>query len=229
MKKELENIGFTIIESTYSNEEVDEILKYLNDREISGQFGVREFLFKNPELKVTVFNKKLLNIIEQISPNCTKSIKSIYFDKPPNSNWVVNWHQDLTINLSNRKDIAQYKNWRENEERTVVQPNREFLESIFTIRIHLDDCSKENGALRVIEKSHLNGTINIKEWMKNKVGTETICEVKKGGILIMKPLTLHSSRRTENEMNRRVIHIEFTSQELPIGLNWKEKVEFEKV
>ena len=99
MKKELENIGFTIIESIYSKEEIDEILKYLNDREISGQFGVREILFKNPEIKSIVFNENLINIIEQISPKCTKSIKSIYFDKPPNSNWVVNWHQDLTINL----------------------------------------------------------------------------------------------------------------------------------
>lgn len=100
------------------------------------------------------------------------------------------------------------------------------LESIFTIRIHLDDCTKENGALRLIEGSHKKGVIQISDWIVNKEGTETICEVNKGGVLIMKPLTLHASRRSENEQNRRVIHIEFTDQELPDGLGWKELIEF---
>ena len=137
----------------------------------------------------------------------------------------MNWHQDLTINLSNRKEETGFKNWRTNKERTVVQPNKKILESMFTIRIHLDDCTRENGALRIIEKSHTKGVIEITEWMKAKEGIERICEVKKGGIVLMKPLTLHSSRRTENEQSRRVIHIEFTDMELPVGLNWKEKVE----
>jgi len=61
--------------------------------------------------------------------------------------------------------------------------------------------------------------------MKNKDGTEKICEVKKGGVLIMKPLILHASKRTENQKNRRVIHVEFTDQELPNGLNWNEKID----
>ena len=43
----------------------------------------------------------------------------------------------------------------------------------------------------------------------------------------MKPLILHASKRTENQMNRRVIHIEFTDKEIPQALNWKEKIEFE--
>ena len=51
MKTEFEHIGFTIIESVYSLEELHEILKFLGDNEISGQFGVREFLYKNPEIK----------------------------------------------------------------------------------------------------------------------------------------------------------------------------------
>ena len=227
MKTELDKRGYTIIESIYSNKEVDEILSYLDSKNFSGQFGVREFLYQNSDIAKKVFTKKLLEVIKQIAPNCKKSIKSIYFDKPPSSNWIVNWHQDLTVNLQNRLEINGYKNWRENDERIVAQPNKELLESIFTIRIHLDDCTKENGALRVIEESHLNGAIDITEWIKTKIGQETICEVTKGGVLIMKPLVLHSSRRTENRMNRRVIHIEFTDQELPIGLKWKERVEFE--
>lgn len=130
--------------------------------------------------------------------------------------------------LTDKKETANFKNWRVKDGRTVVQPNKKLLENIFTIRIHLDDCTKENGALRVIEKSHKKGIIEMKNWTKSKNDVEKICEVQSGGIVIMKPLILHSSKRTENEQKRRVIHIEFTDQELPTGLHWNEKIEFNK-
>ncbi len=229
MESTLSKNGFEIIENIYSEREVNEILNLVELKEIENKFGVREFLSDNPEITKKVFSKKLIKIIEQISPNCDKSIKSIYFDKPPNANWIVNWHQDLTINLTNKKEVNNFKNWRVKNERTIVQPDNELLENIFTIRIHLDDCTKENGALRVIENSHKKGVIEIKDWIKNKNGVERICEVRKGGIVIMKPLILHSSKRTENQKNRRVIHIEFTDKELPSGLNWKEKIKFKLI
>lgn len=223
MRTELEDKGFEIIEEVYTEQEVNEILAILVAKEYESQFGVREFLLDNPEIAEKVFTPKLLGIIETISPNCDKSIKSIYFNKPPSANWIVNWHQDLTINLKGKGDAPNFKHWRVSQERTIVQPTREILESIFTIRIHLDDCTKENGALRVIENSHKQGVIEIMAWMKDKPGTEKIAEVKKGGVLLMKPLTIHASKRTENQKNRRVIHLEFTAMELPEGLQWKEK------
>lgn len=224
MESVLTQKGFEIIENVYSKVELNDIIQLIESKEIGGKFGVREFLVDNPDIADKIFTKKLLSIIKSISPNRNKSIKSIYFDKPPNANWIVNWHQDLTINLTNRREVTGFKNWRTNQVHTVVQPSRKILERIFTIRVHLDDCTKENGALGVIENSHKNGIIEVKDWISHKTGIEKICEVKAGGTLMMKPLILHSSRRTENQKNRRVIHIEFTDSELPNGLRWKEKM-----
>lgn len=220
----LDQNGFEIIQNIYSTDEIDEIVQLVESLDLENRFGVREFLSDHPAITKKVFTARLIEIVKHIAPNCDKSIKSIFFDKPPQANWIVNWHQDLTINLTNQKEVDGFKNWRKTNERIIVQPDTKMLESIFTIRIHLDDCTEENGALRVIEGSHKNGVIEIKDWIKSKNGTERICEVGKGGIVIMKPLTLHSSRRTENNKNRRVIHIEFTDQALPDGLQWKEKV-----
>ena len=225
MRNSLREKGFKIIENIYSSKEIDEILTLLDSKEIDNKFGIREFLMDHPEIQEKVFTKKLKKIIHQIAPNCHKSIKSIYFDKPPSANWIVNWHQDLTINLRNRKEVENYKNWRTKEDRVVVQPDLDMLDSIFTIRIHLDDCKKENGALRIIESSHRKGVIQISDWIIDKAGKERICEVNKGGVLVMKPLVLHASRRTENNLNRRIFHIEFTEKELPKGLEWKERIE----
>lgn len=226
MSPTLATNGYELIPAVYSEKEVNDMLTIIKTKRLDKQFGVREFLLDNLELKDKIFTDNLKNIIHRIAPNCTKSIKSIYFDKPPNANWIVSWHQDLTINLKKKKETSGFKNWRVKPERVVVQPTQKILENIFTIRIHLDDCTKQNGALRVIDNSHQKGVIDIKEWIKEKVGHEQICEVKKGGIMLMKPLLLHASKRTENQKNRRVIHIEFTDQELPNGLEWKEKIKF---
>lgn len=55
-----------------------------------------------------------------------------------------------------------------------------------------------------------------------KVEDEIICKIKKGECMLMKPLTLHASSRTKNEMQRRVIHLEFSNMKLKKPLDWKE-------
>lgn len=228
MRKELNKLGFEIIEHVYSAREINTIISVIENQYLENKFGIREFLLNQPILHEIIFNEKLIQVIKSISSSCNKIIKSVYFDKPPSANWIVNWHQELTINLVERKEINGYKNWRVTKNRVIVRSPREFLEKIFTIRIHLDDCMEENGALRIIEGSHKEGVIEIKDWMKDKKGTEKVCEVKAGGIIIMKPLILHSSRRTENMKNRRVIHVEFTDEELPNVLSWKEMMKINK-
>lgn len=221
----LDELGYEIIEDVYSKNEIDEMLHLIKSENLDGKFGEREILIRIPKLQELVFNRKLTQRIKSIIENAI-SIKSIYFDKPPNSNWIVNWHQDLTINIKGRIDDPAFKNWRNLETRTVVQPPLSILENIFTIRIHLDDCNEKNGALRVCEKSHNSGVILIKNGIDEYLKNEKVCEVQKGGILIMKPLILHSSRRTENKLKRRVLHIEFTNSTLPQELYWNEKINF---
>ena len=54
---------------------------------------------------------------------------------------------------------------------------------------------------------------------------EFVCEMKKGGIMLMKPLILHASGRTTNGKNRRVIHLELNKHDLQEPLSWLEYLE----
>ncbi len=200
---------------------MDELLRQLG---VEQKFGLREFLKRYPALVELVFNASLRTLLGNLFSGPPQLIKSIYFDKPPAANWVVNWHQDLTINLQERKEATGYTNWRTTAARTVVQPDTPFLEHMITVRIHLDACTAENGALLVIPASHLLGVIDMKHWQRTEDDPEHICEVKRGGVLLMKPLMLHASRRTTGDLPRRVIHLEFTDLALPEGLAWKEVV-----
>lgn len=223
--EQLEQDGFVTIPKIYNKSEVENIIKFIEANQTEKVFGEREYLIKYPKLVDAIFTPNLREILDDFFTQAYAIIKSIYFDKPPNANWVVNWHQDLTINLDTKSNIIGFPNARKLKERIVLRPNIKVLENIVTVRIHLDDCTQENGALRVIKNSHQNGVIAISDWLLKKTGEEIICEVPAGGCLFMKPLTMHSSRRTENKKNRRVLHVEFCSMPLEKELKWKERIE----
>ncbi len=221
--------GYAIINNVYKDEEISCILKTIeksdsnNDsfRKTKDVFAIRKVLNEIPEIKPYIFNKNLKKIIKSIGDENFFVVKSIYFDKPETSNWFVAYHQDLTISVKNKKEINEYSNWTKKQDQFAVQPPLKILENIFTIRIHLDTTTKENGAVKVIEKSHLLG-IYRPELIDKSKERETICEVEKGGIMLMKPLTLHSSTRTTNHKRRRVLHIEFSNSKLPENIEWSE-------
>lgn len=141
------------------------------------------------------------------------------------SNWFVAYHQDLTISVDKKVETENFGPWTVKQNQFAVQPPLEILKSNFTIRIHLDDTDEQNGALKVIPKSH--NAIYRPETIDWEKESEVVCNVNKGGIMIMKPLLLHSSGRTTNNKKRRVIHIEFGNQNLPQNLNWSEYLNFE--
>lgn len=221
--------GFAIIDNVYNDDEVNTILELIEKsdsgketyRKTQDVFAIRQALKEIPKLKDYVFNDSIKEIIKSIGGNNYFVVKSIYFDKPETSNWFVAYHQDLTISVKNKIDSQGFSNWTKKQNQFAVQPPLEILENIFTIRIHLDTTTNENGAVKVIEKSHLYG-IYRPEFIDKTKEKETICEVEKGGIMLMKPLTLHASTRTTNHKRRRVLHIEFSNSKLPESLEWSE-------
>jgi ectoine hydroxylase-related dioxygenase (phytanoyl-CoA dioxygenase family) len=233
---EINSEGFAIIENVYSENEIEKIISEIEKvtenetenstfRKSEDLFAIRQFHKEIPETLNFIFNQNLREIIKLNFGENYFITKSIYFDKPEKSNWFVAYHQDLTISVDKKVEIQNYENWTTKQNQFAVQPPKEILEQNFTIRIHIDKTTKENGALKVLNKSHKKGIIRI-ENIEIENETETICEVEKGGIMVMKPLIFHASNKTTNNERRRVIHIEFSNQKLPNELEWSEKTNF---
>lgn len=222
--------GFSIINDVYTNQEIEKILAVINQadtnkdtfRKSTDLFAIRQFLKEVPETYNLIFNDRLKEIIKSEFGSDYFVVKSIYFDKPEQSNWFVSYHQDLTISVDKKVDLANFGPWTVKQGQFAVVPPLKLLKNLFTIRIHLDDTDENNGALKVIPKSHLK-EIYRPETIDWQIEKETTCSVKRGGIMLMKPLLLHSSSKTTNNKKRRVIHIEFSNSELPSELHWAEK------
>jgi ectoine hydroxylase-related dioxygenase (phytanoyl-CoA dioxygenase family) len=224
--------GFAILENIFSQEEINKIIELIEQidtnkptfRKTNDLFAIRQFLKEIPKITELIFNNKFRQLIESILGNKAFLVKSIYFDKPEQSNWFVAYHQDLTISVNQKTMLEGYGPWTVKQDQFAVQPPLEILQNSYTFRIHLDDTDEKNGALKVLPGSHAKGICRPEtiDWSQGK---EVFCPVKEGGVMIMRPLLLHASNKTTNHHKRRVIHLEFSNKELPAEIKWAERFE----
>jgi len=98
----------------------------------------------------------------------------------------------------------------------------ELLEKMLAVRIHLDDCDERNGALRVLPETHRFGRLSSEQIKQLRVWKqETVCAARAGDVMLMRPLLLHASGKSDGNGHRRVLHIEYAGMELPGGLRWR--------
>ncbi len=125
--------------------------------------------------------------------------------------------------MRERKDVPGFGPWSMKDGVPHVQPPVALLEAVVTMRIHLDACDAENGALKVLPGTHGVGRLGAEQIQdcRNRV-KETLCEMDVGDVLLMRPLLLHASGKSTSDRHRRILHLEFCGVDLPGGLEWSE-------
>lgn len=187
-------------------------------------YGVRNMLEICPEVRRLAAHPSVREFATGVLGEGAFAVRAIFFDKVPDANWSLFWHQDNVIAVKQRLDANGFLAWSQKSGVWQVQPPANVLANMIAVRVHLDDCKADNGALRVLPGSHRFGWLDdeIDNW-KQRV-PEVVCEVNSGGIVAMCPLTLHASAESERVGHRRVIHIEFAATKLPGGLEWNNRV-----
>ncbi|NDC43040.1 MAG: hypothetical protein EBZ77_16075, partial [Chitinophagia bacterium] len=140
-KQRIEQAGFSVITDVYSEDEVQAIISLIEAadsirptfRRSAGLFAIRQFLKEVPETLPLIFSAKMKALLEGVAGSDLFVVKSIYFDKPPGSNWFVAYHQDLTISVVKRAEVAGYGPWTVKENQYAVQPPLHILQHNTTI------------------------------------------------------------------------------------------------
>ncbi len=224
--KKLEHKGFAILHHVYSRKEVNQLkeqiyhrFKQFPDKETH---AIRHLFSEISAVKDVVFNNNLRTILKKITPDLFLT-KAIYFDKSPENNWYVLWHQDITINVKDKIETTGFTGWTKKEDYYGVCPPDAILKKTLTVRIHLDDTDEENGALKVLAGSQNKKLTNEEIQLITQNSVPYVCDVDACGVQLMRPLLIHASSKAISQKHRRVIHLEFNSEELPNGLEWAER------
>ncbi|MBX9940268.1 MAG: phytanoyl-CoA dioxygenase family protein [Candidatus Obscuribacterales bacterium] len=152
----------------------------------------------------------------------TKAVRAIFFDKNPERNWYVTWHQDLTIALKRKVETPGYSAWSMKDDIVHVQPPVAVLEEMVALRLHFDDCDNDNGPLKIICGSHKLGRLEKDSYSLNGVAgnAEKVLTAAAGQIIAMKPLVVHASSKSVKPLHRRVLHVEYAACSLPSPLEF---------
>ncbi len=191
-------------------------------RRRGGVYALRNLLDAVPELRELVEGTRLGRLASEVLGAPAFVVRSILFDKTPEANWKVAWHQDLSIAVGARRDAEGFGGWSEKAGVVHVQPPSEILERMLAVRLHLDASDEANAPLRVLPGSHLRGRLSAEAIARLVENSSVVsCHVPRGGALLMRPLLLHASSAARRpERHRRVVHLEFAAGELPAGLEW---------
>jgi ectoine hydroxylase-related dioxygenase (phytanoyl-CoA dioxygenase family) len=215
----IERDGFAILQSCLNELTVTRLCESLDDT----QYGQRNLL-REPVIQELATSRGVRGLVASVlGPNCF-AVKGILFNKTQKSNWKVPWHQDLTITVQERIEAEGFGPWTIKGGVVNVQPREDVLRGILAIRIHLDANDHQNGPLRVIPGSHKHGRLTAEQIAKWDKSEAVPCLVPRGGALLMRPLLLHASSTCLLPKSRRVIHLEYSSLDLPYELLWHTKV-----
>jgi hypothetical protein len=163
--------------------------------------------------------------VREVLPRDPVAAQCTFFTKSMETNWLVPLHQDLSIPVAERVDGEQCSGWAEKEGDLYVQPPAHVLEQVLAIRLHLEDCDEQNGALRVVPGSHRFGRLNSAEEQRVRAEQESVyISVPSGGAMLMRPLLLHASAKVRTDSPRRVLHFVFGPAALPEGLRWRSPI-----
>jgi ectoine hydroxylase-related dioxygenase (phytanoyl-CoA dioxygenase family) len=181
--------------------------------------GLRNALRAVPDHPV---RRALDALAEALLEKPAHAVRAILFDKTPQSNWAVPWHQDLSIPVCERHEVEGFGGWSLKEGVWHAQPPALVLEGMLTLRLHLDDCDDDNAPLQVLPGSHLQGRLDEARYAALLREREAIvCTAKAGDVLAMRPLLLHASAKAACPARRRVLHVEYAGGALPAPLRWQ--------
>lgn len=175
----------------------------------------------HPELAAAIRSLVKESSLNQALDEGWQCVRAIAFNKSPNSNWALGWHQDRTIAVEARHDVPGFGPWSRKDGILHVEPPFPLLVRMRTLRIHLDNTAKNNGALTIAVRSHLQGRIPEDQIERVVNDAEIVTTSAKAGDawLYATPI-LHASGRAETPSARRVLQLDFSQDELPAPLGW---------
>jgi ectoine hydroxylase-related dioxygenase (phytanoyl-CoA dioxygenase family) len=215
----VEHDGFAIAKDVVAEAERRLLLDVLGDPRRAGARGVLAV----PAVRAFARSEAIESLVSAHLGARPIPVRAIFFDKSSSSNWLVPWHQDLTIAVASKCEAPGFGPWSVKDGIPHVQSPESLLKQMIALRLHLDDCDAANGALRVIPGSHKSGRLNPGQISNVRASSaEMVCEASAGDVLLMRPLLLHASSKSVSNRRRRILHIEYCCGELPAGMTWHE-------
>jgi hypothetical protein len=179
-----EDEGYAIYSHVFQRLEIEQVLEALSADGIERTRAGARRILAIPAVRQLANDPRLLTIATGfVGPNAFP-FRATLFDKSAMANWLVVWHQDTALPLRERFDDPEWGPWSVKGGVIHAHAPAWALDQVIALRVHLDDSTAT---------------------------TPVDCTAASGGVVAMRPLTVHASSKSTDDRPRRVLHIEYAS------------------
>src|ERR1700749_2351467 len=115
--RQIENDGYAIREDVLSEQEIDELIDALERRKDGNGLrrGGKVFAVPNlldiAEIRKVADSEPVRDLARAVLGGSAFPVRGILFDKIPEANWRVPWHQDVTIAVQGKAEVKGFGPW----------------------------------------------------------------------------------------------------------------------
>ena len=204
--------GYSIRHHVFERTEMARALEILAAAEMERTRAGARHVLNIPIVRELAGDRRLVDMAAQFVGAAPMPFRATLFDKSPGANWLVVWHQDTALPLRRRIDDTEWGPWSTKGGLLYAHAPAWALENVVALRVSLDDSTISNGPLRVLPETHVSGVLDdaqIEQAARDV--TPVDCVTRSGGVVAMRPLTVHASSKSADDRPRRVLHIEYAA------------------
>jgi len=211
-KNSVSQLGFAILPNIIGPSEAEAVLVELDAGALHRSRAGARHILRQPVVERVATDERILNLAREVLGRNAVPFRATLFDKSPNSNWLVVWHQDTALPLREKRETPGWRPWSIKDGVTYAHAPASALEQVLALRVHLDDSTDSNGPLRVLPGTHTRGVLSDEELQAVDSQIAAVaCTAAKGGVVAMRPLIAHASSKSQSPLARRVLHIEYSA------------------
>jgi ectoine hydroxylase-related dioxygenase (phytanoyl-CoA dioxygenase family) len=204
--------GFAVIANVFDAAELDSITRDLESAPLQRSRAGARHLLSVPTIATLARDPRLTALAAGVLGCDPVAFGATLFDKSPDANWLVVWHQDTALPLVERRDIAGWGPWSTKGGITYAHAPASALSQVVALRVHIDASAENNGPLRVLPGTHCTGVLTDREIRSAAERIRPVtCTIDRGGVLVMRPLLVHASSKATVAAPRRVLHFEYAA------------------
>jgi hypothetical protein len=204
--------GYSIIEGVFARTDMERVLEGLSSAALARTKAGARHVLGVPVVRDLAADPWMLTIATEFVGRGAVPFRATLFDKSPSANWLVVWHQDTALPLRERFEDTTWGPWSSKAGILYAHAPSWALEQVVALRVSLDDSSSTNGPLRVLPHTHRSGVLTdvaIELLVRN--ATPMDCVARAGGVVAIRPLTVHASSKSVDDQPRRVLHVEYAA------------------
>ncbi len=202
--------GYAVYPAVVDRNEIDGVLAAVSSAHIQRTRAGARRILGIPAVRCLATDVRLTTIAGDFVGPGAAPFRATLFDKSLSTNWLVVWHQDTALPLRHRCDDPEWGPWSMKAGVNHAHAPAWALDQVVALRISLDDSTATNGPLRVLPDSHRDGVLTDHQIADLAARTTSVqCVADAGGVVVMRPLTVHASSKSTDNQPRRVLHIEY--------------------